>query len=252
MIPSTVAGLSMHALLYRPKGKGPFKLAVINHGSDEDARVRAAMPTPVFPALTAYLLARGYAVVVPERPGHGATGGPYLESQGACAFPDYVKSAGATADSIGAAVDYMLGQDFIRKAGVLVIGNSAGGWGALAYAARNPAAVAGVVNFSGGRGGRNRNRPNDNCAPDRLVAAAASFGRGERIPTLWLYAENDTYFGPDLSRQMATAFAAAGGRARYALLPAVRGDGHALIMTAGAEASWASPLSDFLAHDAAR
>ena len=39
---------------------------------------------------------------------------------------------------------------------------------------------------------------------------------------------------------------AAGGKAQFTLLPEVRGDGHALINTAGPEASWAAPLSRFL------
>ena len=128
----------------------------------------------------------------------------------------------------------------------MVIGNSAGGWGALALASQNPPSVAAVVNFAGGRGGRNRNRPENNCAPDRLVAAAADFGRTARLPTLWLYAENDSYFAPELSKRMAAAFTAAGGNAAYHLLPPVRGDGHALIATAGPEASWMSYLASFL------
>ncbi|HMB75630.1 MAG TPA: hypothetical protein VKN76_04485, partial [Kiloniellaceae bacterium] len=60
---------------------------------------------------------------------------------------------------------------------------------------------------------RNRGRLDNNCSPERLVAAAAGFGRTARVPTLWLYAENDSYFPPDLSRRMATAYTAAGGKA---------------------------------------
>ncbi|HTJ58472.1 MAG TPA: alpha/beta fold hydrolase [Devosiaceae bacterium] len=236
----------MRAYFYRPAGKGPFVLAVINHGSVEDAAVRAKMAMPEYGALTDWLLKRGYAVLVPERPGHGATGGPYVESHGWCRAPDYRAAGLATARSMAAAIDYMRGQPFIRRGGVLVLGNSAGGWGALALASQNPAGIAAVVNFSGGRGGRNLNRPNNNCAPDRLVAASAAFGRTARIPTLWLYAANDTYFSPDLSRQIAGAFATAGGKADYELLPPVRGDGHALIETSGAEASWAPVLARFL------
>ena len=129
---------------------------------------------------------------------------------------------------------------------MVVIGNSAGGWGALALASQNPPGVAGIVNFSGGRGGRNHNLPDDNCAPDRLVAAAGQFGATARIATLWLYARNDTYFAPALARAMATAFTTAGGAAQFVLLPPVRGDGHALINTEGGEASWAAPLGRFL------
>ena len=245
-VPSPVPGLLMQAELYRPAGNGPFPLAVINHGSEEDAGARARMAMPAFPALTDWLVAKGYAVLVPERAGHGVTGGPYLESQGWCGAPDYRKAGLGTAASIDTAMQYMLEQSFIRKGGVLVVGNSAGGWGALALAAENDPAVAGVVNFAGGRGGRDHNVAGNNCAPDRLVAAAAEFGQTARVPTLWLYAKNDSYFPPDLSRRMSSAFASTGGRVDYQLLPPVRGDGHALIETAGKEASWAPVLARFL------
>lgn len=50
-------------------------------------------------------------------------------------------------------------------------------------------------------------------APDRLVEATADFGRTSRVPMLWIYIENDTFFGPDLSKRMHQAFTAARGRA---------------------------------------
>ncbi len=246
LIPSPQAGLMMRATLYRPPGDGPFRLAVINHGSDQVAQARTRMPMPAFPALTEWLVARNYAVLLPQRPGHGQTGGRYLEDQGHCGRANYVESGLATADSIAAAIDFMTKQPFIRASGVLVIGNSAGGWGALALASRNPANVDAIVNFAGGRGGRNRGRAGKNCSPDRLVEAAGDFGRTARTPTLWLYAENDTFFPPDLSRRMYTAYTAAGGKAEYVLVPAIPGDGHVLINSSPPSAPWLEPLQAFL------
>lgn len=246
LIPSPVKGVPMRAVLFRPKGEGPFPLALINHGSSEDARERKRQRLAEFPYLSHWLVERGYAVLLPQRPGHGATGGSYIEGQGWCGGPDYVAAAQGTALSIAAAYRYMHEQDFIAASGTIVIGNSAGGWGGLAFAGDAPAGVAGVVNFVGGRGGRDQNRANNNCAPDRLVEAAGALGAASKLPTLWLYAENDTFFGPELSRRMAEAFAAAGGRAEYHLLPPVRGDGHALMSTEGDEASWAPVLAKFL------
>jgi dienelactone hydrolase len=250
LIPSAAPGVLMHATLFRPPGPGPFPLAVVNHGSDEDIHARIAQSLPSFPALTAWLVARGYAVLVPQRPGHGVTGGPYLEAEGSCAAPDYAKAGHAAAASIAHAVDFMRGQSFVRPRGIVVIGNSTGGWGALALAASPPAGVAAIVSFAGGRGGRNGGRPNDNCAPDRLVAAAGTFGAGEKLPTLWLYARNDSWFPPDLSARLAAAFTAAGGRAEYHLLPPIPGDGHALINTSGDTAGWSPLLAAFLKRTA--
>lgn len=100
------------------------------------------------------------------------------------------------------------------------------------------------MNFSGGRGGRHLDKPSNNCAPERLVAAAAFFGSTTRVPTLWIYAENDTYFPPALSRQMARAFDDAGGRAEYHLLPPLPGEGHFAVRSEG----WSGILADFLAR----
>jgi dienelactone hydrolase len=245
MVPSSRQGLLMRATLVRPAGQGPFRLVVVNHGSEQDAAQRSLMPMPAFKSISEWFLQHGYAVLTPQRPGHGETGGPYLEDQGACGSANYAKAGDATADSIAAAIDFMVRQPFIKPDGVVVVGNSAGGWGAIALAGRNPAGVAAVVNFAGGRGGRDYNRPGRNCSPERLLAAAAEYGKTARVPTLWLYASNDTYFPPALSKQMAEAFRKGGGPVDYRLLPAVGRDGHAL---ANAPAAiWGAHLEQFLA-----
>ena len=89
-----------HALLFRPPGDGPFPLAVIAHATTQNVLRRAQMPQPEYRALAAFLVARGFAVLVPERLGHGATGGRYLEDQGGCDEADYARSGRATADEI--------------------------------------------------------------------------------------------------------------------------------------------------------
>ena len=67
------------------------------------------------------------------------------------------------------------------------------------------------------------------------------------MPTLWLYAQNDSYFGPDLSRRMADAFRAAGGPADYRLLPPDGDDGHYLIYSGSAERTWGPIVEHFVA-----
>src|SRR5664280_240761 len=105
LVPSPDQDTAAHALLFRPLGNGPFRLALIAHASTENALRRAQMPQPDYRALAALLVARGFAVLVPERPGHGATGGRYLEDQGGCDQADYSRAGYATADSIAAALD---------------------------------------------------------------------------------------------------------------------------------------------------
>ncbi|MBI4274896.1 MAG: alpha/beta fold hydrolase, partial [Rhizobiales bacterium] len=182
--------MTMWATLLRPPGAGPFPLVVINHGTTQSAEERAKFRIPLFTAASNFFVQHGYAVLVPQRPGHGETGGPYLEPDGPCAGVDYRKSGLATAASIAAAIDYIKAQSFISKSPAIVVGHSAGGWGVLALASGNPSNVKAVINFAGGRGGRVNGRPNNNCAPERLVAAAEQFGATTRIPTLWIYTEN--------------------------------------------------------------
>jgi dienelactone hydrolase len=215
-----------HAVLFRPSGEGPFRLAVIAHASTQNLLYRAQMPQPEYRALASVLVARGFAVLVPERLGHGATGGKYLEDQRGCDDADYAQAGRATAEQISAALNYLRGQPFIRRDGAIIVGHSAGGWGALALANADPADVASIIVFAAGRGGHANDFPNQVCAPHTLVAAAGEFGHAARVPVSWLVAANDTYFSPDLSRKLVDAFRAGGGKAELRILPAYDGEGH--------------------------
>ena len=95
--------------------------------------------------------ARGFAVVIPERPGHGATGGPYREDQGGCDDADYDHAGSATADDDRRRAR-LHAQAAISSADgpALVIGHSAGGFGALALAARDPAEIGAIIAFCAG------------------------------------------------------------------------------------------------------
>jgi len=233
LVPTPDPGTPAHAVLFRPPGDGPFPLAVVAHASTQNVLRRAQMPQPEYRALAAWLVARGFAVLVPERPGHGATGGKYLEDQGGCDEADYAKSGRATADEIAAAVGLVRKQPFIRPDGLVVIGHSAGAWGALALASEDPKNVAAIIAFAPGRGGHANELSNQVCAPHTLKAAAAEFGKAARVKVTWLVAANDSYFSPTLSRQLADAFRGAGGKADFRTLPAYGGEGHWLPETEG-------------------
>lgn len=246
LLPSGQPGVLMRTTVLRPVGVGPFPLVVINHGTTQNAERRRMLTAPVFDALSHWFVRRGYAVALPQRPGHGETGGAYREDQGGCDDADFARAGLGAAESIAAAVGYMRAQPFVRRIGIVVVGQSAGGWDALALASRAPAGLRAVINFAGGLGGRSYDRPDNNCAPDRLVATAAEFGRTTRIPTLWVYTENDSYFAPRLSGAMASAFRAAGGKVDYQLLPAFGADGHFMAEMESSEAIWGPVVERFL------
>jgi pimeloyl-ACP methyl ester carboxylesterase len=246
LIPSTVPGVPMHTEIIPPQGRGPFRLAVINHGSTAEARERTGVPLTKFEIVASWFVNHGYLVALPQRPGHGETGGPYLEDISSCDNPDYVAAGLGAAASIEAVVQYLTSQPFVRKSDVVLVGHSAGAWGALAAASQMRHGLRAVINFSGGLGGHSYGEANRNCAPSRLVQASAELGRSTRVPTLWLYSANDTYFDSALSEQMADAFRSGGGLAEYHLLPSLGDDGHFLMFSPDAVPLWAPVIARFL------
>jgi dienelactone hydrolase len=235
LLPTPDPEIASHAVLFRPPGAGPFPLALIAHASTQNVLRRAQMPQPEYRALAAALVARGFAVLVPERLGHGATGGKYLEDQGGCDEANYSRAGYATADSIKAAFAYLQAEDFIRQEGAVVVGHSAGAWGALALAGEDPKVISAIIVFAPGRGGHANDEPNKVCAPHTLVASAAEFGDDARIPVTWLVAANDSYFSPELSKQMADAFRRGGDKVDFHVLPAFGSEGHWLGESEGAD-----------------
>lgn len=255
VLPSGSPDMHLRATVFRPDeganatgtAGAPVRrpLVVINHGTSEATRVSVAMP--VYYWLSRWFVERGFAVVLPQRRGHGATAGPLAEGVGTCSEPEHLRAANIAADDVQAVVEYMARQPFVADRETLVIGISTGGWASLALGARNLEQVRGVVSFAGGRGGHAYGRANQVCGPERLIAGARDMGSKSRTPSLWLYSRNDTYFGPDLARAMATAYATAGGKADLQVLPAYGSDGHALADDHAGWQLWGHHLDEFIA-----
>ncbi|MGX1164140.1 invasion protein IalB/pimeloyl-ACP methyl ester carboxylesterase [Bradyrhizobium sp. USDA 372] len=243
------------AYVVHPVGEGPFPLIVMNHGVAMDPKERSFFPLVEFRDAAFWFARHGYLVVAPLGPGFGGTGisnaeravyGPFFLDPGGCERPNFrgVGLVVAALDKL--TIDYFIERKLALPRDVLVVGQSAGGWGAIALSSENPPNIRAIITFAAGRGGHVNGVPNNNCAPDMLVQAAGDFGRTSRIPMLWLYSKNDTYFGPEISKRMHDAFTAAGGNAEYHLLPAVGGEGHILIDVADAMPLWTPLVSDFL------
>jgi hypothetical protein len=62
---------------------------------------------------------------------------------------------------------------------------------------------------------------------------------------LWVYAENDHFFGPALAQRFRDAFVGAGGKVTFVKAPAFGADGHHLFSSAGIPV-WAPLVDDFL------
>lgn len=232
--------------LQRPPGRGPFPLVVINHGSPP-SKERPKMAMPTFSSASNWFLAKGYAVALPLRRGYGAVGGTWDEGYGPCGKPDFHKAGIETARDMEASLKKVLEEADIAKRGVLIVGQSAGGWGTLALSTRPHPAVVGLINFAGGRGGHRNSKAGENCSPDSLVRAAGEFGRSAKIPMLWIYTENDSYFSPDLARSMHKAFTGNGGKAQLHMLPPFEEDGHRLLGRRSGVPAWEPLVAPFIA-----
>jgi dienelactone hydrolase len=243
------------AYVVRPVGDGPFPLAIMNHGVSMDPAQRAFFPLVEFRDAAMWFARRGYMVVAPSGPGYGAAAvespeaglfSVFFSKVGKCTNPNFRDAGLAKAQLSLWIIEYMEKLKRIVPNNVIVIGQSAGGWGSIALSSVNPPQVKAIITFAAGRGGHVDGKPNNNCAPDKLVAAIGEFGRTSRVPMLMIYIENDTYFGPELSKRMHAAFAAAGANAEYRLFSTHGSDGHFFVDSADAVPIWSPLVGAFL------
>jgi len=233
--------LTLEGLLIRPSGPGPFPVAIVTHGAPRAPADRAGMtPLRLVPQAREFAR-RGWAVLVVMRRGYGGSGGSYAESNGACDNPDYVQAGERSAEDIRQAIRFMARQPFADATRVISVGVSAGGFASVALSANPPPGLRAVISFAGGRGSRG---DDDVCTADRLVAAFGNFGQGSRLPNLWIYADNDLFFGPALARRFHEAFTRSGGKAEFVRMPASSKDGHFLF--SADIAAWTPVVDRFL------
>lgn len=231
----------------RPPGESRARLVVINHGSPPDASARPRMTVGRCDQEAAqWFLARGYAVAFPLRRGYGATGGAWAEGFGRCETADYGSAGLETARDIAAVVDYATALPFVRPDGAVVVGQSAGAWGTIAYDSLPHPKVAAFVAMAAGRGGHQDGVPNRNCHPERLADAAGRYGRTATTPMLWVYAFNDSFFAPPIAVAMHSAFTAAGGKAELVQPGPFGTDGHRLFFGQGGSAIWGPLIERYL------
>ena len=227
----------------------------MNHGIAHGATERSYFPVIEFRDAALWFARRGYVVAAPVRPGYGPTAfdvpergvfGLDFSGVGKCSQVEFREAGLAVASIDKWVIDEMSTKSFIKHDGVIIVGQSGGGWGSIALGSQNPASVRAIIAFAAGRGGHFQGKPNNNCAPDNLVDAVSQFGRTARIPMLWIYTRNDSYFGPDLSTRLADAFRTTGGNVEYHLLPDFGADGHFFVDSPDAVQIWAPIVSKFL------
>ena len=217
MVPSTgFTESELEVTLYRPPGDGPFPVVVINHGR---ATGNARMQPRSRPALAAReFVSRGYLVAVPMRQGFSRSGGN--EINGGC----NVQSNGVQqAKSVRRTLDWLGQQPFADVSRNVVMGQSHGGLTTLAYGMDPHPGSKLLVNFAGGL-------RQEGCTgwQSNLTRGIGSYGETTRLPSLWFYGDNDSYFSPDVWKEAFERYQKAGGRAELVAFGMFGHDAHAM------------------------
>ena len=227
MIPS--GGFTESALevtLFKPEGQGPFPVVVINHG-------RAMGPAHLQPRYRPLLAARefvqrGYVVAVPMRQGFSKSGGS--EISGGC---NVYSNGEQQAISVRRALNWLGQQAWADVSRNVVMGQSHGGLTTLAYGMEPHAGTKLLVNFAGGL-------RQEGCVSweHTLIRAMGAYGEKTRLPSLWFYGSNDSYFQPFVYQGAFESYVKAGGKAELTDFGVFGGDAHAMFGSADGLPIW--------------
>lgn len=226
---------SLQTTIFKPNGRGPFPLLIINHGKEPGEP--SLQPRDRFFHMANAFVRRGYAVMVPMRQGFAESTGRYADH--GC---NMTANGYAHAEDILAALHYARRQDWIDAGRIVVAGQSYGGLATIALGTRQLAGVRGLVNIAGGL--RDDGQGCDWRA--ELVRAFGAYGENNKIPSLWMYGANDSLFGPELVARMHTAFVGAGGKARMYDFGTFKRDSHGMIASRDGEKVWWQETERFL------
>jgi len=185
------------------------------------------------------LARRGWLAVVVMRRGFGASDGPQPVPL-TCTSTSLLGRFDGDADDLAATLNTIAQRTDADATRIIAIGVSAGGAAVTALSARNPPGLVAVVNVSGGL--RFESCPKE----DALLSAFRGYGTKSRVPSLWIYAKNDSFFGPELVERMRGAFLDGGGDAKLVMLEPEGKDGHAIFSTAAGRVKWLPEMDGFL------
>jgi len=230
-------GARLETTVFQPNGPGPFPLIIINHGKDP-GRPNLQQRDRFYHMAHAFV-ERGYAVMVPMRQGFANSTGNYRDH--GC---DMTANGYTQAEDIGDALDYARAQKWVDTDRIVIAGQSYGGLAAIALGTQDLAGVRGLINFAGGL-----RDDSNNCGwRSALVSAFAEYGAQNKVPSLWMYGQNDSLFSPELVARMHDAFEQAGGRARLVEYAAFKRDAHGMLASRDGEKVWLADTMRFL-HD---
>jgi dienelactone hydrolase len=243
-IPAPGAGeQGLEALMVRPDEPGPHPLALINHGSPRVAAERGKMRPASFLPQAREFARRGWTTVIVMRRGFGNSGGDFAEDAHPCGqHPEYYEAGVQAANDLRAAIAYLSKLPEVDASRIISVGVSAGGFATVALTANPPQGLVAGISFAGGRGSQS----SDNvCNAQIEINAFREFGESSSVPMLWVYAENDHFFGPQLAAEFYRAFTEGGGKAQFVSAGPFGTDGHHLFSADGIPI-WMPIVDEFL------
>jgi Xaa-Pro aminopeptidase/dienelactone hydrolase len=178
--------LTLHGVMWKPEGQGPFPAVLFNHGSEFAPRD--------LPELGPLFARHGYVLFGPTRRGHGRSTdqAPYIgqelarqrQKSGTAAWSRLLVRLLETdhLDDQLAGLEYLKAQPFVDASRIAVMGGSFGGIQTM-LAAEKAQGIRAAVNFAGGA-------QSWADAPDlreRMLSAA----RNATVPVFLIQAEND-------------------------------------------------------------
>jgi dienelactone hydrolase len=212
---------------FRPPGAGPFPMVVVHHGRSRDNSYPSRFRGGVF---VDYFVARGFAVLVLTRAGYGGLGKAIdPEGQGSgCNVETLEQQIDSVVAHTRAALEFAATQSWADPKRTIIVGGSVGGYTSIAAASREIPGLIAAINFAGGAGGNPKKNPGAPCIPERLSTLFSKIGGSVPVPTLWVYAENDKYWGAKYPREWHRAFVKSGGRGEFVMLGPIGDDGHTI------------------------
>jgi dienelactone hydrolase len=231
----------LDALLVYADVPGQHPFVVLTHGSSRKPEEHAEVTPWGFLPQAQWFARRGFVVLVVVRRGYGRSGGEQDgRHAGHCPATDYQSAAEYSAQDLHVAMDYARTLPNVDPQHAIAVGVSTGGLATVALTALNPPGLLAGINFAGGRGSQ---ADHDVCNPDDLIHTYKSFGKRSRVPMLWLYAQNDKFFWPELAQKFDSAFRSPGGNDQLVLAPPIGDDGHSLFRHPSA---WSDTVDAFL------
>jgi dienelactone hydrolase len=238
----------LEALVAKEAGiGGHLPVAIITHGQAREAEQRENVAARNHLRTAREFARRGWLAVVVVRRGFGRSEGKQPYALRGCRNGDYAPALDDPADDIEAAMQAIGRRSDADIDRTIALGISVGGGAVLNLAARNPAGLRAVINVSGGIRSLSRDGgPPVQCKPEDLVPIFAALGERSRLPTLWLYAENDSFFPVDYVRQLHEAYVAKGGRTDFHMFEPIGTEGHHMFGHLDGMLRWIPALDRFL------